>query len=533
MRIFAPLFILFVPFIYFVKFNDVPIFHEEFVWLIMTILAASLCTSLILYRARWVRLTMVFSLLIPTALSFLPEFQSMLVLKVVFLVVLCLGIFLKEKALAVVTFIAGVFCTATLLFPVGHEFNTVKISQKATKSNSHLPPIIHIVFDEHMGVNAIPTNTPQGVLLQNKIKQFYPHYGFRLYANAYSRYSRTYDAIPNDLNFIPQAQDSYYFPGGPSEQILKQNKEFQLLSQLGYNIRVYQPNYIDFCHAKRVNYEFCYTYPIFSLKAFYQLQFPSKVRYQFLLKTYLLSSFLYQQMVYEYTYTILPLAVQMHLHLPPSHWEQNELSTLQVLSAMQKLQSDVLTNADEGTVFFAHILLPHSPYIYDENCQIHSNPMDWLINYDVGPQGNTAERRALRYALYEKQTQCLYRQLQTIFDSWQQAGIMSKAIIIVQGDHSSRLPVTTPTMENKGESNWRDFNDSFPALFAVKAPHYLPGLDESLLAISYLLGTVMRSITQQSFPIDSSMPYVYLTDKMPNTRVMQEEELLSGFKNSD
>lgn len=526
----APLFILLIPFIYFVKFNEVPVFHAEFFVLLLTVLSISLIISFALRRAGWLKLTVILSTLVLFSLSFLPEFQSGIPLKIAFFTLLILAIVLREKTLSFFCVLSGVCCISTLLFSVGHQFNNVSISEKPAQSNPNLPPLIHIIFDEYMGVDAIPTGNKQGQQLQNELKTFFPTYGFRLFTQAYSRYSRTYDSIPNELNFIPKAQDSYYFPGGFSKQILTQNSDFQLLSKMGYKIRVYQPNYIDFCHANKANYSSCYTYPVFDLNVFYQLPFSWQQRYAYLLKTYLLSSFIYQNALYDYAYTIRPIATKIGIHLPAYPWDQNQLSTLTTLGALQQLKEDVITHKNDGSAFFAHILLPHSPYIYDQNCQIHSPPMDWLINYDFGPQGNTAPRRALRYQLYEKQLQCLSKTLKMVFDTWQSNGVMSNSIIIVQGDHSSRLAITAPTIENKGLSNWQDFNDAYPALFAIKAPSCIAGIDNGRYPLSYLFGQAMQKVSNSVFPIDGAENFVYLTNAIPGLRLDQPTEPLSAFK---
>ncbi|NNM59828.1 MAG: hypothetical protein HKM04_08440 [Legionellales bacterium] len=529
MILLTPFFIFLIPFIYFVKFNEVPMLHPEFFALLGSIVIVSLLSSLALYRASWVRLSLALSILIVFSLSFLPEFQSGVPLKIAFFLVLVLAIQLREKTLPFFCMIAGICCMATLVFSVGHQFNAVTISEKPVNSNPDLPPYIHIIFDEYMGVDAIPTNIGQGQALQNEIKTLFPAYGFRLFTHAYSRYSRTYDSIPNLLNFTPKSQDGYYFPGGFSKQILTENKDFELISKMGYKIRVYQPDYIDFCHAKGADYSYCYTYPVYSFKAFYHLNFPWTARYPYLLKSYLLSSFIYQNALYDYVYTIRPLAAKIKIYLPDYPWDQNQLSSLNTLVALEQLKEDVIQHSNDGSAFFAHILLPHSPYIYDENCQIHSNPMDWLINYDFGPQGNTPERRVLRYQLYENQLQCLSKSLKTVLDTWQTTGVMKNAIIIIQGDHSSRLPVISPTIENEGVCSWQDFNDAYPALFAIKAPFYFAGLDNARYSLTYLFGQVSEQISHTQFPIDNNNDFVYLTDAVPGLRVNQVIEPLSAF----
>ncbi|MFN7097756.1 MAG: hypothetical protein ACK4PR_09400, partial [Gammaproteobacteria bacterium] len=242
------------------------------------------------------------------------------------------------------------------------------------------------------------------------------------------------------------------------------------------------------------------------------------------------TSSIYQGMAYIYMYDIRELATESGITLPQWQWDQSQMSTLMTLTALQDLKQDVLHHADDNSAFFAHILLPHSPYIYNQDCQIQTSPMSWLINYDFGPQGNDAVRRKLRYQLYNTQLFCLYKQLNDVFNTWQQAGIMKKAIIIVNGDHSARLPIIAPTIENNGKSTRQDFDDAFPALFAIKAPGYPAGIDDSQASITYLFDRALQQIVGASLETDNNQPYVFLTNNVPDLRGQQQVEPISAFK---
>ncbi len=531
-KVATPLIVLLCPLIYFIKFFHVPWWHPDIAVLITLTLCVSAAFSLLLWRAQFISNTLILTLLLVMALSFFPAFQSLFWFDVLVLTTLIVVTLLSENVLTLILSMASVFCILLICLPVGNQFDTVHLSNKENiKFNANLPPIIHIVLDEHIGVNAIPTDLHQGQQLQDYLRQFYVGNGFRLYENAYSRYSRTYDSIPNLLNFTTDARDASYFSHTISQ--LKQNTDFSLLSNMGYKIRVYQANYLDFCHAKNVNYESCLTYPMYSLPALYKLPLPWQQRTIYLLKSYLMNSAIYQGLLYSYAFELGRLLEKWDRYLPPWPWDQNQLATLLTFQALEQLTADVM-QAPAGTVFFAHILLPHSPYVVDADCKPLPKPSNWLINYDYGIKGNTAERRELRYGLYENQMRCLYKQLQPMVTAWQQAGVWNNAMVIVQGDHSARLPVMTPLSTTQGKSTWLDFLDSYPTLYAVKAPGYTPGVDAQQLPITHLFGKFTQKISGgQPATIDSTVPFVFLTTPGSFTYEDQIQVPISSFKRAE
>jgi hypothetical protein len=114
--------------------------------------------------------------------------------------------------------------------------------------------------------------------------------------------------------------------------------------------------------------------------------------------------------------------------------------------------------------------------------------------------------------------------------AWQDAGVWDKAIVIVQGDHSTRVPVMTPLTTTQGRSTWRDFLDSYPALYAIKAPGYTPGVDTQQLAITHLFGSFMQQFSGgQPEKIDTPAPFVFLTEPSAFSYLDQVSEPLSAF----
>lgn len=63
-----------------------------------------------------------------------------------------------------------------------------------------LPPIIHLVFDEQIGVEGLPTDIAGGEDLRDELRRFYDDFGFTLFGRAYSEYARTNHSMIALLN---------------------------------------------------------------------------------------------------------------------------------------------------------------------------------------------------------------------------------------------------------------------------------------------------------------------------------------------
>lgn len=122
---------------------------------------------------------------------------------------------LKDKFGRIATAIFGVFFVVTMfeIWPSlgeGHGFQhgreNIRLAGKMESDSSNpLPRIIHIILDEHIGLEGIPTDIPQGKILKEQLVHFYRHYGFHLFGGAFSHYFDTTESISNMLNFLLKA----------------------------------------------------------------------------------------------------------------------------------------------------------------------------------------------------------------------------------------------------------------------------------------------------------------------------------------
>jgi arylsulfatase A-like enzyme len=121
-------------------------------------------------------------------------------------------------------------------------------------------------------------------------------------------------------------------------------------------------------------------------------------------------------------------------------------------------------------VHFAHLLMPHGPYVFDAGCQLRPGALKWRKNSPLYRKENTQSSRTLRYHLYFDQVRCTTRRLQELFERMKSAGLFADALIIVHGDHGSRIFRVAPRAKNKDKLARQDLLDGFSTLFAVRSP---------------------------------------------------------------
>jgi len=518
-----PLAVFFCAFSYFIRFTDYGLFHGETIIIGSILAVIALILGYLYCCCGWIGRVIIFSSTITMVVSFFPGFGSLLTLTAVFLITVILAIYCIEKLPAIINIMALCFILSTLLLPVGNAFNkAVNHSNPASTHTADLPPIVHIILDEHEGISGLPEDIMQTALLKKQLMNFYVKYGFVLYDNAYSHFARTINSIPNLINFTAIPENRAYFHNAKAGTVLRDSAYFKTLSKQGYQIRVYQSDFLSYCAISGVSYKSCYTYPSHSIKYSQVLPLSLRNRTKFLGKSFILSSSLYQYFVMSYDNKLVPLMAYVGVPIAQWPWYQDQVSVLPTLDIFKQLQKDMRENSN-GIVFFAHILLPHSPYIYAKHCHPVLNPDKWDVNYNLGGAVNTVASRQSRYKAYAAQVSCAYDQLTAVFDVMKKAGIYDKAIIIVNGDHGSRIVIHPTTVEERGQLTSQDLHDAYQTLFAVKLPKRIAKIDHSQLAINDLLAKVTAQITGQAIPLQQDEHYVYLAAATPE--VVEEIEL--------
>ena len=99
---------------------------------------------------------------------------------------------------------------------------------------------IHIILDQHVGLDGIKENTLKSKNFKKKLSTEYLNFGFDIYPKAYVQFFQTKLSIPSILNF--SSSNEIFLENYESEPpyiSLKQNKLFEYLSNKNYIIKKY------------------------------------------------------------------------------------------------------------------------------------------------------------------------------------------------------------------------------------------------------------------------------------------------------
>jgi hypothetical protein len=387
---------------------------------------------------------------------------------------------LREHAPAIVSAIFITLIAFTLLTADPSSQRITNQPGPAARA-SDAPLLIHLVLDEHIGVEGLPPEIDAARQLRGELIEFYTSRGFRLFGGAYSQYANTVNAIANLLNFADRGVNhSFLKPGSAGgAPDLNDSAYFSMLQQRGYQLHLYQSTYMDLCRANGLRPKSCLTYPVASLGSVEDLPLRAHEKARFIVaaqlsrsRTLLVANKAYERLLRQ------PLG-RRGLDLPSRWVEAPSFGPLPIPAVIEQLTRDILAHP-RGHAFFAHLMVPHYPYVFDERCQLRPRAADWLTNHIAptdSPVYNTADSRALKYQRYTDQVRCVLTMLDELLDTLDGHGLLAEATIIVNGDHGSRIAEHFPSGITlaSGLLTETDYRDTFSTLYAIKAPGVQPG----------------------------------------------------------
>ena len=510
----APPLILLAPLIVFIDYHGLLFSSPEILLVIFGTLLFGLACGAIIKILGSIARVLAFACLLEFSLDLIGDFEIKGKIICAIAALLFSWIF-REKAPKILTLVFSVFIAATLIFPSQQLSPTLKKYDRIS-GKPDLPPVIHLILDGHIGVEGIPGNLDQGRQLKKDVVSFYEDNGFRLYGNAYSHFDKTLNSVSSLLNFDAGIEaDKGFVTKSQSAEFGKEmirNKYFKNMSGLGYQIKVYQFAALNYCQEDfRIGS--CYTYQTFSTRFLQNLSSSVGSKMRVILTSYLMRSEFFRTGANGYWHLTNFIRQRFGMELPyPLKWNGRQTSPIGASLALEKLRSDIKSSA-EGTLFFAHLLVPHDPFIYDSNCQIYKNPIsEWSGNSDPAffYKENSVSSRAGRYKKYFQQVTCLNRQLQDLFDAMRSSKIFDDAIIIIHGDHGSRIRIRRPNADNQNDLTPEDYLDSFSALFAVKTPDNQARYDLRVLSLNQIFSQAAGHIFNYKTQMDTEAPYIYL-----------------------
>ena len=368
-------------------------------------------------------------------------------------------------------------------------------------SNASLPAVVHLILDEHIGIDGLPAGDADAMRLKRELTAFYLRSGFDIYGGAYSEHVRTANSIPYALNFGQRlGRDMSEEPVliGPTSYL-------EGLVQRGYRLTIIQPDFADYCTDAR--FSECVTYQSSSPSALLGIPLSTAERAGLISAKFLSLSKIVSAGLQPYR------LVAGALHLPKLDPANLGRSTSLATLAMTDDLNQRLAKARPGEAFFVHVLLPHYPYALDENCRVLPW-RDWKKPF--APRSLDVRQHA-----YFAQVRCTIRRVDAALQALSRSPAGANPVVIIHGDHGSRITQFDPTPANVGKFGARDLISSYSTLFAIRFPGVQPGISQGRRPIQDLL----RDFTAAGFtkaPADAQkQPATVYLDAGPKQRPSQ------------
>lgn len=416
------------------------------------------------------------------------------------------------------TILAVTLGTLLLSYSLESNFAPTPTSEKRKAS---LPVYVHIVLDELIGIEGFDSNIPSHNKIRKEIETLFIENNFRVFSRAYSPYYGSTDSLTAAVNLkTTKNPERLVSHNGESFSLIK-NRYFEKLLIMGYNINVYQSSYLDFCGSIRERIQSCLTY---NWNAIPSAALTDLTNYE---KT-LLALAMYGELSFFVTWSkdfywrSRSYLEGLGVVLPRSDWAvwMGRVGPIPTLPIFDTLIKDVAA-APGGTMFFAHILMPHFPYSVDSACKIRRPLLAWNstllawkkrhFEINHADKDNSPRARLPRYEEYIAQVRCALLKMEKLLDALKTRG--ENTIVIVHGDHGSRIVLLEPAIENKDRLSRQDFYDAFSTLYVVKWPGISPGYDTRMMALPELLqSTVSGDINASAKFEPDTRPTVFLRD---------------------
>lgn len=454
---------------------------------------AAALTGLLRIRSRLFRAA-IFSLLITFVIGdALFEFGTkddislrLVALSATLLVAVAVIFFLREHATVVLMggFLAMFAATIGLgLLKAGSPPPDDSIARQFA-SDGNQPIVVHIVLDEHAGLAGLHAGVPGGAEAAENLRRFYTNAGFRVFAGAYSQFFSTETSLAKALNFDATAGAEQFLTRKHYGFALNENSYLKAYADKGYRIRVYQSDYLDLCRSADVAVVSCVTYRPDFLARSAVSDLPLRERIRLIFGMYY-SSIAVIKIANLAGERLGILAASRGVSLPKLNLWHGRVGPIAVAPTFERLIQDV-SRAANGSIFFAHLLMPHYPYVYDKNCGVRTPVASWRLRKN-GEHGNTPESRRRTYAQYFEQVQCVQKRLASLFDAMKRAGTFDEATIVIHGDHGARIGLIDPAAGTVSRLTPADYADAYSTLFVVKASDANAGVDSRMLPLAALM----------------------------------------------
>lgn len=311
---------------------------------------------------------------------------------------------------------------------------------------------IHLILDEQTGMAGFPQQIGACESAARTWRETLERHGFTVFPNAFSNYDMTWISIPSILNErLLEGEGQFQ----RRNHIVPGNRLFAKATARGLDLAVYQSDFMRFSNDRH-RYRRVREYDSNDVSAMLAVPAAWTERVRHLLVWYFMLD--------------RPLASLLKLRFPELAMGIR-MGPLAVRKIWPRIILEDIVAARRPTLFFAHLLTPHAPFIYDATGRVRPSA-EWK-----GPLALSDAEYVARYRDYCGQSAFLAHQLDVFFGDLRKAGILDTAHVVLHGDHGARVRVVKNLEEADdiwkkypAQPTLRDLLDSFSVMFAVRSP---------------------------------------------------------------
>lgn len=348
--------------------------------------------------------------------------------------------------------------------------NYAKTLQDAGRAPADRPAIVHLVLDSYLGLDGMALGPEHYTRLRAQQSAFFTGRGFQVYPQAYSRHVKTVNSLPQLFSYgeAPLATTNRNLQYAIADQL----PYFTDLDRIGYRTSAVLPTYLDLCVNQPLTH--CRKFERSALTSMLGTDLSATDRATVMGFTLL-------------QLAGLPSRAAEAVQLRSNEWfgtagrrpyNRAKLLPLASVSELNRFADDLAT-LKRGEARVIHLLLPHDPYMLDEQCHVRPEA-DWLDEHGPG----TAAAREKAYAA---QVTCLQSRLGRMLDQLGKTEAGRDAIVLIHGDHGSRISPIAPYIGGPDLTE-RELLMSHSAFFAIRIPGAAGGEVPGSFALEDLMG---------------------------------------------
>lgn len=335
--------------------------------------------------------------------------------------------------------------------------------------------VVHLVLDGMMGLGGLPSDCGECVRAGARLQEVLERRQFQIYPYAFSNYNTTHDSISSILNNRLLKRTNEYIRSRDPRPYLHENLYFDRYLKDGYAIQVYQSDYFIYGSPEYPSVA-SVTYKANNLRALHSMRIAWLSRLRQIFVIFLQSD--------RFWWDTWRRALPAGLH--PDRIPAGALASQEIWP--ETVLRDIRA-ANRNTLFFAHFMIPHYPYVYASDGSV-TDARQWQIQNRVEFYEKESAEYLRRYEMYGRQFRFLARQLDAFLEGLQATGSYDSTTVILHGDHGSRhrmlkesdrleqakLQVATPQCpanrryDYVREPDSRDLLNRFSAMLAIKSP---------------------------------------------------------------